>query len=742
VGTDIELSEQERIILQHVHRGCKEVLVEKELRKGMSGARVLLILPIMKDGRRAARKVTKLDLALELRQEQANYERYVKDFLPFCAARVENYRQRGDLAGLNYTFVGGGALGKVVDLQEYYRTHTAKQVIKTLEALLDQALGQRYYDQHTPLGCRFADEYNRHMVAHLQLELRPESFDELWPAGQSPGAAAGYQRIAINDIPGKHGSIQPDTLLTIEGLAVAGIKPDAVKLKGPNRQDILVRVKLPPESSMTQGLKLGSIIGVRGRVVHNRRERMEEIVHDIFRRTPLDVDSECIELPGVPGEYPNPLRTYPRVLGKALEGRASFVHGDLHSLNVMVDESGRGWLIDFARVGRQHNLFDFIELETYLRLKELGRIDSPSLPLEEYARFEEALNAATLGQSATPPADPRLRKAYQVILAIRRIAQRYIGPHSDFKKEYFPALSLYCLAMIKYYESDGDQAARLVFTTACVLGKSPTHQIQKRWLLALFLDPCLAAICGWCLLKDQPDLVAHPGAVIIFIGMLVAILTPVFVANRRISLEDVLRRLGTDRRYKYTILGLTVLIVSITLLFWPLGRVGKCRLTTTPIFTSTPTLTETATLTPTGTILLTPTETVSKSVTPLTVIPTVTVALASTLDCRDVRIAYLELDLITGPNQRKDPDESGRVMLTRDEVRNMAALTGQAILTGANAADCTCYWEGRRRVNEDWEPINSNIDCGFLIQIPDEVSAVFLKLEFGGQSHLFTLRVQ
>jgi hypothetical protein len=107
-----------------------------------------------------------------------------------------------------------------------------------------------------------------------------------------------------------------------------------------------------------------------------------------------------------------------------------------------------------------------------------------------------------------------------------------------------------------------------------------------------------------------------------------------------------------------------------------------------------------------------------------------------------VRVEYLELDLATGPNQRKDPDESGKVMLTRDEVRNMAALTGQAILTGANAADCTCSWEGRRSVNEDWESIISGIDCSFAIKIPDEVSAVFLKLEFGGQSHLFTLRIQ
>jgi tetratricopeptide (TPR) repeat protein len=110
-------------------------------------------------------------------------------------------------------------------------------------------------------------------------------------------------------------------------------------------------------------------------------------------------------------------------------------------------------------------------------------------------------------------------------------------------------------------------------------------------------------------------------------------------------------------------------------------------------------------------------------------------------DCRDVRVAYLELDLATGTGQRKDPDQRGVVILTPDEIGNLAALSGRAILTGTNADDCACAWEGWTNRTGEWEPIGS-IDCNFSIQISDVVVVVYLKLELGGEYHLFTLRVQ
>jgi hypothetical protein len=150
-------------------------------------------------------------------------------------------------------------------------------------------------------------------------------------------------------------------------------------------------------------------------------------------------------------------------------GKQSYIHGDLHLRNVLVDEGGRGWLIDFAKVGKGHNLYDFIKLETYMRLMALVR-DDLTVRLDDYVRFEEALANATLGKSTTLPQDPNLRAAYDVILSIRRMARNYMD-RDKFLDEYLPALFLYCLAVMKYYQDDRPQPARLAFATACVLGR-------------------------------------------------------------------------------------------------------------------------------------------------------------------------------------------------------------------------------------------------------------------------------
>jgi len=197
-------------------------------------------------------------------------------------------------------------------------------------------------------------------------------------------------------------------------------------------------------------------------------EQLTETTNTIFPN--LLVGSREIQIPDVEGIYPNPLKIYLDLLNRTLQGRRSFVHGDLHLRNVLVDNFGRGWLIDFAKVKERHNLFDFIKLETYIRLMGLAQEhEQKNFSLSEYAEFEIGLNTATLNHRSALPENPQLRKAHSVILAIRRIARKYMGPDSDFKNEYFPALSLYCLAMLKYYPSNGLVPTKLIFITTCIL---------------------------------------------------------------------------------------------------------------------------------------------------------------------------------------------------------------------------------------------------------------------------------
>lgn len=388
----VPLTEQEKAILQHAHWHRKKILVENELSGGFSGARVFRIQPISKDGYHLARVITKVGSVRKLSEEKDKYTQHVAASLPFCTARVDGANELyklGDQTALNYMFVGGGALGDAVTLEEYYQRMFPKgleQLNTTVDNLLDKDLGQSWYGQTKPLTCFFREEYGRHLVGHL---------DEC----------------------GQH------------------------------------------------------------QVDH---AQMRKDVSAVFPDLALDDDSGFVFLPCEPKPesrlpYPNPLLVYPDVLNTNLEGRLSRVHGDLHLRNVLVDESGKGWLIDFAKVGERHNLFDFVRLETRIRTWELLSEYSTE-KLSDYLAFEAALSDTTLGLITSPPDDPHLRFACEVILRIRQIARKYMGPEPNFRKEYFPALFLYCLAVTKYYKNEGEHSARLAFGTACVLARYLLNQ--------------------------------------------------------------------------------------------------------------------------------------------------------------------------------------------------------------------------------------------------------------------------
>ncbi len=358
---NIKLTTLEISLIQHVYNKYKQVIVEKEFGGGYGGTRVFLVLPITLDGGSDAYVVTKVGSKSELKKEKQNYEKYVKNSLPFSTAQVWGYYEQANQAALNYVFAGGGVLGRTLSFEEYYRQHTAAEIKTMLVNLLDKELGPQWYAQSHPLNCLFSDQYGRYLPPHQELEnVAKVIFQTMSPAN------ANYVNI--------------------------------------------------PEL-----------------------------------RAAAD-----------------PLKVYPDLLNKTLIGRQSRVHGDLHPRNVLVDEFGRGWLIDFAKVTERHNMFDFIKLETYIRMMILAPLQV-EFSWSEYVQFELALNADLPDQNVKEPSNAQLAKAYTVIRAIRHIAKKYMGGGADLSKEYFPALLLYCLAMLKYYRSHGTTATQSVFITAYCL---------------------------------------------------------------------------------------------------------------------------------------------------------------------------------------------------------------------------------------------------------------------------------
>jgi hypothetical protein len=221
---------------------------------------------------------------------------------------------------------------------------------------------------------------------------------------------------------------------------------------------------------------------------YNRTKRLEDMVEQAFRdfsETTVEIRTEELAWGTPASSYLNPLQLYPNLLNQTLQGKKSMVHGDLHLRNVLVDDNNQGRLIDFALVTERHNLYDFIKLETYIRQMILSQ-KTCGFSFAAYLQFEEAPAAASLGQPT--PEDSDLHKAFQVIQALREMAGHYMGHPVDFRQKYFPALFLYNLAVLKYYDNHGPQAARLAFAAAVVVGRALTEDEPTSLLHSLQHD--------------------------------------------------------------------------------------------------------------------------------------------------------------------------------------------------------------------------------------------------------------
>ncbi len=473
------LKSQFNPLVQMLYPEAQEVMVERELGGGFGGATVLLVQPIGQHGRANSRQIVKLGPDVELRQERENSVNYIEKDLSTIAPRFDNYVIQDDLAAISYIFVGEGVLGQTQSLEEYYQNNriTTVQITQTLKQLLDDALGQRWYSQTRPYPYRFAQEYGPHLAEHLRLRIRLASADSIWPANQPPSFSNDYRQLAVDAIVTTHQEISPSTLIHLDGLTIKRVKHNELKFQHPTHPGVVVKVECLPDSKTHLAFSPGDKVGVRGEVIYNRPGRLEEIVQMAFSgfsEASVDVNQETLNWDFVVDQYPNPLHIYPTILNQPLQSRKSLVHGDLHLRNILVDQAGRGWLIDFARVTERHNIFDFIKLETYIRQMILSQ-ENYHFSFADYLQFEETLVATSLGQPVSAPDQPDLQKAFQVIQSIREIAAHYMGYPADFYAEYLPGLFLYNLAVLKYFENHGAKAARLAFATAAVVGRALTQ---------------------------------------------------------------------------------------------------------------------------------------------------------------------------------------------------------------------------------------------------------------------------
>jgi hypothetical protein len=173
-------------------------------------------------------------------------------------------------------------------------------------------------------------------------------------------------------------------------------------------------------------------------------------------------DDEEVDLPFGLGRSVNPLwfveHVIPGRLNAVFSCYESSVHGDLNMKNVLMDETGNLWLIDFSDTRYSHILRDIVKLEAVITgemvplasremLARLVRADLPFLS-------QRSLSSVPL--LADSPGDPALEKAFLCIRKLREYADR-ITPGDDDITQYYLGLLPYTLNLLSYTSTNGYQ---------------------------------------------------------------------------------------------------------------------------------------------------------------------------------------------------------------------------------------------------------------------------------------------
>jgi hypothetical protein len=408
----VDISPQERSLLQALFNRYARLVIEQEFLSGYSGARTFLVLPVRADGRADAYTIAKLGERTAIGREYENYETYVKDTLPPITARIQHppvttstpAPQGPKQAAIQYTFIAEPGSTPVSLCQALLSNPEPALLYKLFETF-----GSNWWLQHKPYTFKLAFEYDRVLPTHLVLEPYQGSGEII--DGRTSPMQLSYK---IGDV------------LTMQNLVVEELRVDgrSVSLIGhpPSGQPPL-RVRWlslePPERAT-------------GRVVATRQDLLRQYTTgcDLF-------------------DLPDPFERLPKFLQETIAGSQSIIHGDLNLENVLLGPGGLVWLIDFAQTRDGHTLYDFAHLEAEI----IAHIMAPHITsTQEYLDI------------LRDPYNSQFSSLYSLRDAMQKIASRCLFNPSQ-PREYLLASALACLGALKFTNLD-QHAKHLLYLSA------------------------------------------------------------------------------------------------------------------------------------------------------------------------------------------------------------------------------------------------------------------------------------
>jgi nicotinamidase-related amidase len=194
-----------------------------------------------------------------------------------------------------------------------------------------------------------------------------------------------------------------------------------------------------------------------------------------------EASGDRLVVEGLRDPLPHPERFYRLLHGRSerepVEVACCVVHGDLNLANVLLDDAGNTWLIDYFWTRMGHALDDLAKLENDLKFIMVPLANDEALPrafaLERYLLDQEDLLRPPKG---SPPADvladPPLAKVHAAVGGLRELMADLLretgleGPVAA--REYWIAQLRYSAHTLTFDECDARQK-RLALASTCLL---------------------------------------------------------------------------------------------------------------------------------------------------------------------------------------------------------------------------------------------------------------------------------
>ncbi|MCI0714082.1 MAG: phosphotransferase [Chloroflexi bacterium] len=452
----LELSDEERLVIERMFRQHSRVIIERELSGGFTGARLLVVEPHQVNWSEA-RVVVKIADRNSILHEQHHYEVYVKDTFPPTHAHLKSnpsLPEESTLGGLKYSLVTPNNRTDPVDLRAYANEVSPRELGNLIFDSIYKVYEKPLWQRHDRFRFGVWREYEHVLPAALEVEfldlkaadsgevlepLGPWSRDELIETGQ----IVVLRDFVVNKIRYKEGRMQ----------LTAGSAPEAV-----NRSS---KVEVSDVGQLIKQFRRGEVIEVL--VAQVRRQRKDMLRDYVLQLDPpFNVDEETI--PDVLGDLPNPLFYVNEFLKRNVRGYLSLIHGDLHLGNILVGPAGDAWMIDFALVREGHALFDWAVLE----ISVLTTVVAPLIDDGDWEDVWAALaliNKINNLQYHMDWDESLLADSLRVVVKIREIVAENLAIAGKWQ-EYHIALFMLALRGLTWLDTSSVQARRLLFGLA------------------------------------------------------------------------------------------------------------------------------------------------------------------------------------------------------------------------------------------------------------------------------------